>query len=35
MGLRLALDLSAATKPFSDKEKNRAGNYEQNNAGCG
>jgi hypothetical protein len=35
VGLLLAAQLSAPSKPSADKEKNRAGNYEQNYAGCG
>jgi hypothetical protein len=35
VGLLLAAELSAPSKPSADKEKNRAGNYEQNYAGCG
>ena len=35
VGLLLAPNLGAPSNPSTDKEKNRAGNYEQNYAGCG
>jgi hypothetical protein len=35
VGLLLTSELGAPAKLFAEKEKNRAGNYEQKYAGCG